>query len=188
MKTNLLGLALALSVVGSLFSAPDDIQVVELTRDGWVYVSFTYTNGFSNDMREALRSGLPTGITYDIELRREVPVWFDTTLMRATVTVSALYDNLTRQHQLSRTIDGRGDATIVTLDEEVVRQWLTSVERLKLFRTTPTPGTTAPSLEPNVEYYIQVRAHSKPRTGWFFFWPFDRGTAVGSARFTFIPS
>jgi len=181
MRSNVLGITLALSIFGSLFAASDDIQVVELTRDGWVYVSLTFTNGFTDDMRAALRSGLPTAITYEIELRREMPVWFDQTLMRVTVTASAQYDNLTRQHQLSRTIDGRGEEPVFARDEEVVRQWLTSLERLKLFKTTPV-------LEPNVEYYIQVRAHSKPRTGWFFFWPFDRGTAAGSARFTFIPS
>jgi len=176
----LLALALVLSIFGNLFGVADDIQVVELTRDGAVYVSFTFTNGFTDDMREALRSGLQTAITYDIELRREVPVWFDRALTSVTVTASAQYDNLTRQHQLSRTIGGRSEEPRVTDDEERVRQWLTSVERLRLFKTS--------GLEANAEYYIQVRARSKPRTNWFFFWPFDRGTATGYARFTFIPS
>jgi len=176
----LLAFALLLSIFGSPFGSAEDIQVVELTRDGAVYVSFTFTNGFTDDMREALRSGLETAITYDIELRKEVPVWFDRTLASVTVTASARYDNLTRQHQLSRTIDGRSEEPRRTDDEERVRQWLTSVERLKLFNTS--------GLEPNAEYYIHVRARSKPRTNWFFFWPFDRGTATGYARFTFIPS
>jgi Domain of unknown function (DUF4390) len=180
MKSIVLGLVLALSI-GSLFAPADDIHVVELTREGWIYVSLTFTSGFTDDMRAALRSGLPTAITYEIELRREVPVWFDRTLMRVTVTATAKYDNLTRQHQLSRDIDGRGEEPVFARDEEVVREWLTSLERLKLFKTTP-------ALEPNVEYYIQVRARSTPRTGSFFLWPFDRGTAAGAARFTFIPS
>ncbi len=181
MRTGALRCALALSILGSLFAPADDIQVVELTRDGWIYVSLTFTNGFTDDMRAALRSGLPTEISYEIELRREVPVWFDRTLMRVTVTATAKYDNLTRQHQLSRTIDGRGEEPVFASDEEVARQWLTSLERLKLFKTTP-------ALEANAEYYIRVRARSTPRTGWFSLWPFDRGAAVGTARFTFIPS
>jgi hypothetical protein len=179
MKSSVLGITLTLSIFGSLFAASDDIQVVELTREGWVYVSLTFTNGFTDDVREALRSGLQTAISYDIELRQGTPVWFDATLSRATVTAAAQYDNLTRQYQLLRAVDGRGEEPQVTRDEEVVRQWLTSFERLKLFKTT--------ILEPNVDYYIQVRARSKPRTGWFPFWPFDRG-AAGSVRFTFIPS
>jgi hypothetical protein len=181
MKSTLLALALGLWIAGgSFFGGADEIQVVSLTRDGVVYVSCTFPDGFSHDMREALRSGLQTAITYDIELRKEVPVWFDRTLTSVTVTASAQYDSLTRQHQLSRTIDGRGEEPRVTADEEEVRAWLTSLERLRLFRTT--------GLEPNTDYYIQVRAHSKPRTNWFLFWPFDRGTATGSVRFTFIPS
>ncbi len=180
MRATILALALALSMFGGSFAPSDDIQVVELTREGGVYVSFTFTNGFTDDVREALRSGLETAITYDVELRRPVPVWFDTTLARVTVTASAQYDNLTRDHQLSRTVDGRGDEVMMTRDEEVVRQWLTSVERLRMFKTT--------GLEPSAEYYVLVRARTKPRTGWFFLWPFDRGVATGTARFTFIPS
>ncbi len=186
MKTTLLALVLASSLVGTLFGGGDDIQVVELTRDDVIYVSFAYPNGFTEDMRAALRSGLETAITYQIELRRQMPVWFDKTLVSVTLTSSAKYDNLTRLHRLSRTIDGRGEEQPkVTSNEEDVRQFLTSVgsppeERLALFKTT--------GLERNAEYLIVVRARSKPRTGWFLFWPFDRGTATGYARFTFIPS
>jgi len=31
-----------------------------------------------------------------------------------------------------------------------------------------------------------VRAHTQPRNAWFF-WPWDRGAALGRAKFTFIP-
>lgn len=180
MKPTLLAVVLAFGLVGSsLFGGADEIQVVTLTRDGMVHVSFAFPAGFTDDMRAALRSGLPTAITYDVELRREVPAWFDRTLAAATVIASAQYDNLTRQHQLTRTIDGRSEGPRTTADEEEVRAWLTSVDRLKLFKTD--------GLEPNTEYYIQVRAHSKPRTSWFLFWPFDHGTGTGHGRFTFIP-
>ncbi len=180
MKTTFLALGLAMSLLGGLFAAGDEIQVTSLTRDSAIYVSFTFARGFTDDMRAALRSGLQTTIAYDIELRREVPVWFDRTVASVTVTASAQYDNLTRQHQLMRTVDGRSEEPRVTADEEEVRAWLTTLERMPLFKTA--------GLEPNTEYYIQVRARSKPRTSWFLFWPFDRGTATGFARFTFIPS
>ncbi len=179
MNRSLLALSLAASLFGGIFGGAEEIQVVTLTRDESVYVSFAFPAGFSDDMRAALRSGLPTTITYDVELRHEMAAWFDRTLAAATVIASAQYDNLTRQHQLTRTVDGRSEGSHTTADEEEVRGWLTSVDRLKLFRTA--------GLEPNTEYYVYVRAHSKPRTSWFVFWPFGRGTAVGHARFTFIP-
>ena len=34
--------------------------------------------------------------------------------------------------------------------------------------------------------YISVRAHTQPRTSWFF-WPWDRASVLGRAKFTFIP-
>ncbi len=185
----LVPLALVLSLLGGRHPhaaaawgdppAGDDIQVQSLTRDGVVYVSFTLSKGLNDDLRAALQSGLPTTITYDVDLCRLVPVWFDKTIASASVSATAQYDNLTRLHQLSRSIDGRAEEPRVTGDEEVVRQWLTSFERLPLFKTT--------ALEPNTEYYIRVRARSKPRLGWLWFWPFDRA-ATGYAHFTFIPS
>lgn len=180
MKTTLVALGVAMSLIGGLFGGADEIQVTSLARDAAIYVSFTFPGGFTDDMRAALRSGLQTTITYEIELRRRTPVWFDHTVAGVTVTASAQYDNLTRQHQLSRTVDGRSEEPRVTADEEEVRNWLTSLDRMPLFRTA--------GLEANTDYYIQVRARSKPHTSWFLFWPFDRGTATGYARFTFIPS
>jgi hypothetical protein len=129
-------------------------------------------------MRESIRSGLETKITYDIELRRSVPVWFDRTVATASVTASARYDNLTRVSQLSRTIDGRGEEPRMTDNDETVRRWMMEFDRLALF--------SARDLEPNAQYYVQVSARSHPRFGWFF-WPWDRGWATGFARFTFIP-
>jgi hypothetical protein len=181
MKPALLALALA-AFFGGLFGGPDDIQVVSLTRDGKVWVSFTHSKGITDDMRDALRSGLATSITYEVELRHLVPMWFDQTVATATVVATAQYDTLTRLYQLSRTVDGRAEPSKVTGDEEVVRAWLTSSgpDRLPLFTTA--------GLEPNAEYYIKVRARSRPRLNWFFFLPFDRGTATGYVYFTFIPS
>ncbi|MGE5360935.1 MAG: DUF4390 domain-containing protein [Bacteroidales bacterium] len=181
MKGTLLALALT-AVFGGLFGSADDIQVVSLTREGRVWVSFTHAKGMNAEVREALRAGLATSITYDVELRRLVPMWFDQTVATATVIATAQYDTLTRLYQLSRTVDGRTDASKVTGDEEIVRGWLTSSgsERLPLFQTA--------GLEPNAEYYIKVRARTRPRLNWFFFLPLDRGAATGYTYFTFIPS
>jgi hypothetical protein len=180
MKPSLIACALAMSLFG-LFAA-DEIAVTSLTRDGKVWVSFTHGKAFNDDMQAALRAGMATSVTYEVELRRLVPVWFDETVATATVVATAQYDTLTRLYQLSRTVDGRAQDQKVTSDEEVVRQWVASSgpDRLPLFATA--------GLEPNGEYYIKVRARTRPRLSWFFLLPFDRGVATGYAHFTFIPS
>ena len=106
----------------------DEITVRSLAKDGRILVSFTLNSGLTDELRDAIRGGLPATITYEVVLRRGSLLWFDRTIARATVTASVRFDNLTRQHQLSRTIDGRGEAPRVTEDEDEVRAWLTEVQ------------------------------------------------------------
>ena len=165
------------TVFGTALSAAQQVRVLPLARDGKVFVSFEIPDAFTTDIQEAIHSGLATSFTYDVELRRGTSLWIDRTLASATVTASVRYDNLTRQHHLSRMVDGRVDASRVTDEKSDVARWLTSVDRLELFRTT--------DLETNGEYYVRVRARTYPRTAWFW-WPWER-IASGHASFTFIP-
>jgi hypothetical protein len=158
-------------------SAPD-LEVKALAKDGRVVVSFTLANGFTTELQEAVRSGLTAAIAYEIQLRRGGTLWFDRTIATATVTATARFDNLTRQHQLSRTIDGRGEEPRRTEDEAQVREWMTVFKQLPVFDTR--------QLEPNTEYYVRVRARTRPRVTWFPFWPWEHGTPTGEARFTLI--
>jgi hypothetical protein len=156
----------------------DAITVRSLTKDGRILVSFTLNAGLPDEMRDAIRGGLPASITYEVALRRGTLLWFDRTLARAIVITSVRFDNLTRQHQLSRTIDGRGEEPRVTEDEEAVRAWLTDFKQLPLFPTA--------SLEPNAEYYLRVGARTRPRVNRFLFWPWEQDAATGYHRFTFV--
>jgi uncharacterized protein DUF4390 len=159
-------------------SAPDAIRVTPLVRDGQVYVTLRITGAFSNELRDTIKSGLQTTFVYDFELRRGVALWVDRTLALATVQASVHFDNLTQRHQLSRSVDGRVEAATVTESEAEAERWLTSFERLALFSSA--------ELEPNSEYYVRVRVQARPRSTWSF-WPWERGSAWGHARFTFLP-
>ena len=158
--------------------AADVVRVTSLARDGKVWISFDLADAFTAEVRDAIHSGLPTTFSYDIELRRNVAFWPDRTLASAQIMVTVTFDNLTRRHQLSRTLNGHVDASLVTEDEADVRRWLTVFERLPLFETS--------ALEPNTEYYVRVRAQTQPRDS-VFFWPWDRGLVSANSNFTFIP-
>jgi hypothetical protein len=157
--------------------AQDGMRIVPIVRDGQVLVSWELTDGFTESVRAAIRSGLRTTFTYTIELRLAVPVWIDRTMATAVVTNTVQYDNLTRRHNVVRTVDGHVEEARVTEEEAVVRQLLTSFQRLPLFRTS--------TLEPNREYYVRVRATARPGSSWML-WPWSSG-ATGTAKFTFIP-
>ena len=116
----------------------ESIRVMPLPRDGQVYLSFELAGGVTDELRATIRSGLQTSFAYDFELRRGVPLWVDRTIAVATVVATVQYDNLTRRHQLSRSIDGRVESALVTEDPAEVERWLTKFDRVPLFRTTRT--------------------------------------------------
>ena len=154
-----------------------DLAVTPISRDGKVLVSFDLTAGFSPDVRDAIQSGLSTTFSYDLELRRGTPTWFDRTVAAVAITASVRFDNLTRRYQMSRTVDGRVEDARPTENQDAVRRWLTHFDLV--------PLSTTSTLEANGEYYVRVRAHTRARDTWFS-WPWDR-TVLGLAKFTFIP-
>jgi hypothetical protein len=154
------------------------LDVKVLVKDGRVLVSFTLADGFTTELQTATRSGMAATIAYEVELLRYGTLWFDRVLATSTVTASARFDHLTRQHRLTRTVDGRGEEPRLTEDDAAVREWMTVFKQLSLFGTQ--------GLEPNGEFYVRVRARTRPRVNWFLFWPWEHGVPAGEARFTLI--
>lgn len=168
---------LAVVVSAVELTAAQGMRIVPLVRDGAVLISFELADGFTEDVRAAIKSGLKTTFTYYIDLRAEVPAWIDRTVDSAVVSTAVTYDNLTRRHTVVRTLDGRVEEAQVTESDNEVRKLVTAIERLPLFRTT--------SLEPNREYYVRVRAEVRPRSV-AFLWPWG-SVRSAQTKFTFIP-
>ena len=166
--------ALFLSVVSL---SADGLRIVPLIRDGHVLVTFQMEDGYTDQVRAAIGSGLKTTFTYTIDLRTAVGGWLDRTITSAVVSTSVQYDNLTRRHTIVRTLDGRVEEAQVVESDADVRRLVTGIERLPLFRTV--------SLEPNREYYLRIRAEVRPRSA-SFLWPWGSGRSA-QAKFTFIP-
>jgi uncharacterized protein DUF4390 len=163
--------------VGPVLADPADIAVTPIARDNQVLVSFELTEGFTPEVRDAIQSGLPTTFSYEVELR-SASSWFDRTLATVRLTASVRFDNLTRRYQMSRTLDGRVEDARPTEDQDAVRRWMTHFDSVLLTSTT--------ALEANGEYYVRVRAQQRPRSTWYYLWPWDSSAALGRAKFTFI--
>jgi hypothetical protein len=166
----------ALLVTGATVGAAESLRIVPIVRDDQVLISFELTDGFTEDVGAAISSGLRTTFTYDVELRMTVPAWVDRTVVTAVVSTSDQYDNLTRLHRLSRTVDGRVLEASVTEDPAVARQWLTTLTRVPLCRTS--------KLDPSRDYYVRISAHARPLSGSLLGWT---SAVVGQAKFTFVP-
>jgi uncharacterized protein DUF4390 len=168
--------AFLLVAATATLQAAAGLRIVPLVRDDQVLITFELADGFTDEVRAAIRSGLKTTFTYTVDLRLEVPVWVDRTIATTVVTNSVEYDNLTRLHTVVRMLDGKLDSTQMTDSEGAVRQLMTSFQRLPLFRTS--------ILEPNREYYVRISATARPTNG-AFLWPWGSGTS-GQAKFTFV--
>ena len=154
----------------------DNVRIVPLARDEEVVVSLELANGYTEEVREAISTGLRTTFTYEIDLRMNVAGWVDRTIATAVVSVSDQYDNLTRRHSLQRVVDGHIVESLVTEDEAVVRQWLTTLTRLPLCDTN--------TLDPSRDYYVQIGVTARPNGSSLLGWV---SAITGQAKFTFIP-
>ena len=168
------GLAVVLSVA-TLIAA--DVRVTPLIDNGQVFASFTAPDTYSADVRESVQSGLPTTVTYTVELRQSSLIWFDRTLATTIAAAAIKFDALTTSYQVTRMTDGQVLSSDRTAKEDDVKKWSTEFERVKL--------SSGDGLEPNGEYYVRVRARATPHRS-FILWPWSRDDAAGRADFTFI--
>jgi len=138
-----------LAASATIVRGEETLRIVPAVHDDQVLVSFEVADAYADDVRDAISSGLRTTFSYDVELRMIVRGWVDRTIATAVIGTSDQYDNLTRRHRLVRTIDGRVSESLVTENETVVKQWLTTLTRLALcdtsIRTAITTSESAPT-------------------------------------------
>ena len=173
-RSGILTFVLALSAVTAVFA--EGVRIIPLVRDDAVLVSFELTDGYTPEVKDAVHSGLKTTFTYTVELRQGVPAWVDRTIATSVITNSVQYDNLTRRATLTRTLDGHVESVETTEDEALIRQWMTTFQKMPLFKTG--------ELEQNREYYVRVRATARPTNG-SMLWPWGTGIS-GMTKFTFL--
>ena len=173
-RIRVLTFVLTLSTVTAVFA--EGVRIIPLVRDDAVLVSFELTDGYTPEVKDAVHSGLKTTFTYTVELRQDVPAWVDRTIATSVITNSVQYDNLTRRATLTRTLDGHVESVETTEDEALIRQWMTTFQKMPLFKTG--------ELEQNREYYVRVRATARPTNG-SMLWPWGTGIS-GMTKFTFL--
>ena len=152
----------------------ETLRITPFINDNLVVVSFVLNDAYSDAVLEAIASGLRTTFTYELELR--TPAWIDRTIGTTIVATTDHYDNLTRRHTLTRTVDGRVEDVLVTEDDAVVKIWLTKWSRVPLADTA--------KLDPARDYYVRVTTHARPLGGSLLGLT---KTITGQVKFTFIP-
>ena len=152
----------------------ESLRIVPFVAGNRVVVSFELNDAYTDAVRDAITSGLRTTFTYELELR--TPGWVDRTVGTTTVATTDVYDNLTRRHTLTRTVDGRVEEVLVTEDDAVVKNWLTKWNRV--------PVADTAQLDPARDYYVRVTGRTRPVGGSILG---VTKSIVGQVKFTFVP-
>lgn len=135
------------------FRPADATEIRDLTTalDGaQVLLSFRLDGAFDERLVERVESGLPTSLTYDIELMRDRKRWFDRNLDEASLTVIGMYDAVRREYLVNFKLDGKLLASQMVHDLEALERAMTRFERL--------PALTLGPLEDDRRLLVRVRA------------------------------
>jgi hypothetical protein len=161
-------------LVAATAQSQETLRIVPFIHQNRVVVSFELNDAYNDAVREAIASGLRTTFTYVLELRTRA--WVDRTIGTTVVATTDRYDNLTRHHTLTRTVDGRIEDALVTEDDAVVKTWLTKWSRVAVADTA--------KLDPARDYYVRVTTHTQPVGGSLLG---VTKTITGQVKFTFVP-
>ena len=142
--------------------------------NGQVSVHFSLSNAFRDETLQSLQSGVPTSLTYVVEIFRDRPHWFDEGIARSRIEVIATFNSVTREYLLNYRRDRRLVRSEVFSDLASLQHRMTTIDEPSLFDI----GHRRP-------YKLKVRAKADLMKGWLlYFIPWDDSTRWREARVT----
>lgn len=129
--------ASVLLAVGVAAQAP---ELVVRRTGASVHVRFDLRPTNVDDLASRLRSAEPVSVTWAIDIRREVPVWFDRDVTRFEFDVVARPSTSAGAVEIQRSIRGRPLGTPVVLPIDAAIRGLTSFEEIELPNAAPAEG------------------------------------------------
>ena len=173
MRASLFLLSLYFAAIAVAAPQPKIENLTAIAANGKVSVRFTLAGAFSNgEMVEALQSGVPTSITYVVEIFRDRPNWFDDGIAQARVEVICTFNSVTREYLLNYRRDRRLVRSETFTDLAALQQRMAGVEEHDLFDI----GDRKP-------YKLRVRVKADLMRGWVMYViPWEVSTRWREAR------
>jgi hypothetical protein len=130
-----------------------------VAANGKVSVHFDLADAFRNgEMVQALQSGLPTSFTYEVEIYRDRPNWFDESLGRSRIEVICTLNSVTREYLLNYRRDRKLVRSETFSDLPTLQIRMTTIDERDLFDI----GSRRP-------YKLKVRARADLMRSWRFY-------------------
>jgi hypothetical protein len=157
-----LSLCILLFQAASALAAAPPRTIENLTATavhGRVSVRFSLAGAFgSGEMVEALQSGVPTALTYTVEIFRDRPNWFDDSLDHAQIEVICTFNSVTREYLLNHRRDRHLVRSETFTDLATLERRMTSIDEADLFDI----GRRKP-------YKLKVRVKADVARGWLMY-------------------
>ncbi len=123
-------------------------------------INATLINGFTRKVAEAVQSGAPITIQYDIELKKRNAVLADENIVKRVIQRAVVYNSLKKQYKLSNIL-GTNKKTVALKKIKDVRNKMVQLRDIHIIPTK--------YLKPNEEYYIRVKGEMVAKSFWFPF-------------------
>ena len=141
--------------------------------NGKVSVRFNLVAVFdSEQVIQALQSGVPTSFTYVVEIFRDRPNWFDDGISRSRIEVITTYNSVTREYLLNYRRDRKLVRSETFTDLATLQQRMTTIDEPDLFDI----GRRRP-------YKLKVRVKADLAHAWLlYFIPWETSTRWREVR------
>ena len=143
-----------------LAAAEPVIEHLSATFSGHeVSVHFSLAHAFEREQTiQGLQSGVPTSLSYVVEIFRDRPLWIDEGVARAHIEVIATFNSVTREYLMNYRRDRKLVRSETFSDLPSLQHAMTTIDELNVFDA----GTRAP-------YKLKVRVKADLMRGWLLY-------------------
>jgi hypothetical protein len=135
----------------------DQLRAIANSRE--VSVHFSLAHAFDREQTiQSLQSGVPTSLTYVVEIFRKRPLWVDEGVGRSRIEVIATFNSVTREYLLNYRRDRKLVRSETFSDLNALQHAMTHIDEPNLFDI----GASAP-------HKLVVRAKADLTRGWLLY-------------------
>ena len=130
---------------------PEIKDIIITTSESDLLLFATVKNGFTPEMLNDVRDGIPVVFTFHMELIKTDGKWFNTTLVESAVTHTLSYDAASSTYKV--TLSGQDGKIVTTADLDHARQLMAELNGVKVIALT--------QLVPDAPYAIHFKVTLK---------------------------
>ncbi|GJL79948.1 MAG: hypothetical protein NPINA01_29370 [Nitrospinaceae bacterium] len=151
-------------------ASPSIVNVGVATKENYITMDALLTDAIDGKILEAIESGVPMTITFQVELRKQVALWNDTLVRANEVSHTVQYDSLKKAYRFSE-VGKNVKRKIITRKKDSYQKLMATLKNI--------PIAPIYQLDPGEKYYVRVKADLEMDRFWFpfnylfFFVPFN---------------